>query len=44
MFGLPWETSVLVFGFPLLWVVYTLVFLCRTRDWERDDADAGDEP
>lgn len=38
MFGLPPETTFLVFGFPLLWIVYTIVFLVRSRDWEREDA------
>lgn len=34
MFGLPLSTSLLVFGFPLFWILYTLVFLYRTRHWE----------
>ena len=38
MFGLPLETSLVVFGFPLFWIVYTLVFLIRSRGWE-DGAD-----
>jgi len=37
MFGLPPTTAAMVFGCPLFWIVYTLVFLWRTRDWERDD-------
>ena len=37
MFGLPFETSLVVFGFPVLWIVYTLVFLVRTRRWEQAD-------
>ena len=41
MFGLPLETSVVVFGFPVFWIVYTLIFLRRTRHWEDDgDEDA----
>lgn len=36
MFGLPLETTLLVFGFPLLWIVYTAIFLLVTRNWERD--------
>lgn len=44
MFGLPWETSLVVFGFPLLWIVYTAVFLWRTRDWKHDDPGSGDGP
>jgi hypothetical protein len=39
MFGLPWTTTLLLFGFPALWIAYTLVFLRLSRDWER-----GDEP
>lgn len=42
MFGLPFETAVVVFGFPLFWIVYTVVFLLRTRDWVDDSGD--DEP
>ncbi len=40
MFGLPWSTTLLVFGFPLLWVLYTVGFLIVSRRWARD----GDEP
>lgn len=40
MFGLPLETTIIVFGFPAFWIVYTIVFLLRTRDWERDDDGA----
>ena len=36
MFGLPAETVLLVFGFPVFWIVYTIVFLYRSRDW-RDE-------
>ena len=41
MFGLPAETAFLVFGFPVLWIIYTIVFLLRTRNW--DDETAGDD-
>ena len=37
MFELPLSTTLLVFGFPLFWIVYTLVFLYRTRDWKREE-------
>lgn len=37
MFGLPATTALMVFGFPLLWIVYTIVFLYRTRNWSDDD-------
>ena len=40
MFGLPLETSVLVFGFPLFWIVYTAIFLLRSRDWESPDDES----
>ncbi len=39
MFGLPFETAVVVFGFPLFWIIYTVVFLLRTRDWVDDSGD-----
>ncbi|MDH4108172.1 MAG: hypothetical protein OEW35_07630 [Gammaproteobacteria bacterium] len=44
MFGLPPETAFLVFGFPALWVIYTLVFLRRSRDWENEDVTPEDRP
>lgn len=34
MFGLPASTTFLVFGFPLLWILYTLAFLYVSRRWE----------
>ena len=37
MFGLPLETTLIVFGFPVFWIVYTIIFLVRTRRWERDE-------
>ena len=36
MLGLPLSTAFLVFGFPALWVLYTVVFLLLSRDWEND--------
>jgi hypothetical protein len=39
VFGLPLETSLLVFGFPLLWIIYTAIFLFRSRDWENESVD-----
>ncbi len=39
MFGLPIETALVVFGFPLFWIIYTLVFLFRTRDWVDGSGD-----
>jgi hypothetical protein len=43
MFGLPFETTLLVFGFPLLWVIYTIGFLYRSRNWEREESGRGEE-
>ena len=40
MFGLPWSTTCLVLGFPLFWILYTVVFLLRTQNW-RDDDEGG---
>lgn len=37
MFGLPPTTALMVFGIPLLWIIYTGVFLYRTRDWSDDE-------
>lgn len=37
MFGLPLATSIVVFGFPAVWIVYTLLFLWRSRDWDDQD-------
>ncbi len=39
MFGLPLSTTLLVFGFPVFWIVYTLVFLWLTRRWEPGEPD-----
>lgn len=40
MFGLPLFTSVVVFGFPVFWIGYTLVFLWRSRRWDDDTPPA----
>lgn len=42
MFGLPIETTLLVFGFPLFWIIYTAVFFYRTRRWRDDRAQQDD--
>ncbi len=39
MFDLPLGTTLLVFGFPAFWILYTLVFLWVTRRWEQDAPD-----
>jgi hypothetical protein len=36
MFGLPLSTFLLVLGFPLFWILYTIEFLLLTRNWEND--------
>ena len=38
MFGLPLETTLLVFGFPLLWIVYTAICYPLTRLGRRWEA------
>jgi hypothetical protein len=43
MFGLPGTTILLVLGFPLVWVLYTLGFLLVSRDWERRQEREEDE-
>ena len=42
MFGLPIETTLLVLGFPLFWVIYTAVFLYRTKHWNDVDTQQDD--
>jgi hypothetical protein len=42
VFGLPLETTLLVFGFPAFWVVYTLLFLRVSRSWRGEGADDED--
>jgi len=42
VFELPLSTTALVFGFPLFWVLYTLIFLYRTRHW-RDEEQESEE-
>lgn len=39
MFELPLSTTLLVFGFPLFWIVYSLIFLYRTRTWKDKDTE-----
>ena len=35
MFELPLSTILLILGFPLFWVVYTVIFLLVTRRWDQ---------
>ena len=44
MFGLPIETTLLVFGFPVFWILYTIVFLILSKDWVKDEAESDDAP
>ena len=39
MFGLPFETALMVFGFPAFWIIYTAVFLYLSRDWKDEAGD-----
>ena len=39
MFGLPLGMTLLIFGFPGLWILYTIGFLVVSRHW----ADTEDE-
>ncbi len=38
MFGLPVATTLLIFGFPVFWILYTSGFLIVSRHWA-DEAD-----
>jgi len=38
MFGLPIETVLLVFGFPLFWIAYLIGFMIVTRNWSTDSS------
>ena len=42
MFGLPMETSLLVFGFPVFWILYLAGFLYVTRGWDKDGEQEDD--
>ncbi|MGO1396986.1 hypothetical protein BSP109_01528 [Brevibacterium sp. Mu109] len=47
MFGLPMSTTLIMGGVMLFWVVYTIVFYVRTKDWTLEDADydaSSDDP
>ncbi len=39
MFELPLSTTLLLLGFPLFWIVYTIVFLWRTWGWRDDERE-----
>ena len=42
LFELPLSTTLLVFGFPAFWILYTLGFLFFTRRWKRTEHDPED--
>ncbi len=42
MFGLPIATTLLMFGFPIFWILYLIVFLYVSRDWGNDSAQGDD--
>ena len=42
MFGLPIETTLLVFGFPVFWILYLVAFMYVSRNWERDSVAEDD--
>jgi len=44
MFGLPISTTLLVFGFPLFWIAYTIGFLFVSRHWARDSVSRDEDP
>lgn len=37
MFGLPGETIAVFVGVALFWLLYTTVFVWRTRHWRRQE-------
>lgn len=39
MFGLPTSTTWILFGIPALWVLYTLIFVYRSRHWKAEDVE-----
>lgn len=39
MFGLPIETAVIILSVIGFWVVYTAVFVIKTRNWELEDVE-----
>jgi hypothetical protein len=42
MFGLPLGTTLLVFGFPIFWILYLIVFLYVSRGWGKETAKEND--
>ncbi len=44
MFELPLGTALLLLGFPLFWVAYTVIFLLATRKWSQETDGPEDGP
>jgi hypothetical protein len=44
MFELPLSTTLLLVGFPLFWVAYTIVFLLKTRNWGKTENQTAKRP
>lgn len=44
MFGLPAGTALLLFGFPVFWILYLVAFMYVSRNWERDAGAKDDTP
>jgi len=44
MFELPLSTTLLVFGFPAFWILYTIAFLFLTRNRKREPPVREDAP
>jgi len=42
MFGLPGATVAVLFGFPLFWIVYTIIFFVKSKNWP-DDLETKEE-
>ena len=40
MFGLPVATTLLIFGFPVLWILYTIGFLIVSRHWPDTEGES----
>ncbi len=43
LLGLPLETALIMGGLIGFWIVYTVVFVWRTRSWRVEDDDRGQE-
>ena len=39
MVGLPSATAWVVFGFPIFWIAYTVIFMIVSRGWKKEAGD-----